>query len=397
LIITCVGLSIYNLLIHPLSRFPGPRLWSLSRLPYTTALWNGRLHIRIKEIHDQYGPVVRIAPDELSFIEPQAWPEIYTGGNGNKGFPKHKAYSNAQGFESLFDATDENHTRLRKLLVNNFFSTSSVNKMEHVIHSYTDLLIQRLKRKVEESSTADLAFRRDGCAVNMQEWYNFATFDIAGKLTLNEDFGCLEGLSYHPWISMVLTHFKLSCLVMCLRIYSPLDTLLIHLAPASLLRLKDDFLRLVTEKIDRRLSKENPIEHNDFVSAAMKNPKSGGMSRQELEANCILMILAGSETMATSLLSATNFLCKNPDVLWNLTTEIRGFNTEEELKFSQLSSLPYLNAVIRETHRLCPPLSNGPSRVVGPHDTTICGQIVPAGVRILSSTLSSHSTLFSHI
>ncbi|KAF4624905.1 hypothetical protein G7Y89_g13264 [Cudoniella acicularis] len=271
LLLTLIAHGVYNLCLHPLSNFPGPRRWAISRLPYTRALWQGRLHIKIKEIHDRYGPVVRIAPDELSFI---------------------------QG----------------------------------------------------------------------KEWYNFATFDIAGRLTLSEDFGCLQEMAYHPWILMVLTHFKASALVMCLRIYSPLDTVLIYFAPGRLLELKERFLSLVRQKIHKRLAQDPSTEKNDFVSAAMMNPKSGGMDKKELEANCILMILAGSETMATALLSATNFLCKNSQVLRKLTDEIRQLGTEEEIRLSKLNHLPYLTAVIRETHRLCPPLSNGPSRVVGPHD-----------------------------
>ena len=142
ILVTCLIVSIYNLYIHPLSSYPGPRLWAITRLPYVRALFCGRLHIEIKEIHDKYGPVVPIAPDELSFIEASAWHGIYTGGMANQGFPKYKAYSDVQGFESLFDASDENHARLRKLLGKRFFAAASAKKQEEVIQSYTDLLIR---------------------------------------------------------------------------------------------------------------------------------------------------------------------------------------------------------------------------------------------------------------
>ncbi|CCD42804.1 hypothetical protein BofuT4_P071000.1 [Botrytis cinerea T4] len=130
---TCLVVSTYNLYFHPISSYPGPRLWAISRFPYAVSLYRGRLHIDIKEIHNRYGPVVRIAPDELSFIEASAWSGIYTGGVANQGFIKHKAYSDAQGFESLFDASDENHARLRKLLGKRFFAAASANKQEEVI------------------------------------------------------------------------------------------------------------------------------------------------------------------------------------------------------------------------------------------------------------------------
>lgn len=34
--------------------------------------------MKIKDLHDIYGLVVRIAPNELSFISPKAWNDIYS-------------------------------------------------------------------------------------------------------------------------------------------------------------------------------------------------------------------------------------------------------------------------------------------------------------------------------
>ena len=32
---------------------------------------------RVKDLHVKYGPVIRVGPDELSFIDPSAWKDIY--------------------------------------------------------------------------------------------------------------------------------------------------------------------------------------------------------------------------------------------------------------------------------------------------------------------------------
>ena len=69
--------ALLNLTKHPLSCFPGPHLWACSRVPYVLSLQNGTLPIKIKALHDIYGPVVRVAPNELSFITPEAWKDIY--------------------------------------------------------------------------------------------------------------------------------------------------------------------------------------------------------------------------------------------------------------------------------------------------------------------------------
>lgn len=40
-------------------------------------LCRGELPQKIAELHDRYGPVVRLAPTELSFINEGAWAPIY--------------------------------------------------------------------------------------------------------------------------------------------------------------------------------------------------------------------------------------------------------------------------------------------------------------------------------
>ena len=71
------GIVIYNLFFHPLRHFPGP--WPAA----ATVFYYGYYTIRGKKqqyattLHEKYGEVVRIAPNELSFIGDQAWKDIY--------------------------------------------------------------------------------------------------------------------------------------------------------------------------------------------------------------------------------------------------------------------------------------------------------------------------------
>lgn len=65
--------AIYNICLHPLREFPGPCTWTSSRLGQGYCRLTGKLAVRIHELHQQYGPIVRIAPNELSFISAEAW------------------------------------------------------------------------------------------------------------------------------------------------------------------------------------------------------------------------------------------------------------------------------------------------------------------------------------
>ncbi|KAL8794970.1 MAG: hypothetical protein Q9195_002552 [Heterodermia aff. obscurata] len=84
--------AVINLYFHPLSKFPGPKLWAASRLPFIYALLTGQLTRREREFHEQYGDVIRLAPDEVAFANEQAWNEIYTSRRGHKRAVRDKAY-----------------------------------------------------------------------------------------------------------------------------------------------------------------------------------------------------------------------------------------------------------------------------------------------------------------
>ena len=69
---------LYNISpLHPLSKYPGPRLWRATRLCASYHHAAGDLYQQIAAIHEKYGPTVRIAPDELSFTAPAAWSQRY--------------------------------------------------------------------------------------------------------------------------------------------------------------------------------------------------------------------------------------------------------------------------------------------------------------------------------
>lgn len=44
---------------------------------------------KTQQLHERYGPIVRLAPNELSFIDAQAWQDIYTHHQGRPNFPKN--------------------------------------------------------------------------------------------------------------------------------------------------------------------------------------------------------------------------------------------------------------------------------------------------------------------
>lgn len=73
-LLICVLLrAVYNVLLHPLRKYPGPWWQAVSRLPYTIFVFQGEATTKTKELHDKFGPIVRITPNTLSYSCSQAW------------------------------------------------------------------------------------------------------------------------------------------------------------------------------------------------------------------------------------------------------------------------------------------------------------------------------------
>ncbi len=105
---------VYNLFFHPLAKYKGPLLWSAFQFPFVRSMLAGDLPHDVNSFHEQYGNIVRIAPDELSFTDPAAWKDIYT-----KDFLRpwtHRDKPPGKDAENLISASEKDQHRFRKVL-----------------------------------------------------------------------------------------------------------------------------------------------------------------------------------------------------------------------------------------------------------------------------------------
>ncbi|KAL5315614.1 hypothetical protein ACEPPN_016483 [Leptodophora sp. 'Broadleaf-Isolate-01'] len=80
------ALVIWRLYFSPISHFPGPRLAALTYWYefYYDLIQRGRFLYKIQELHDQYGPIIRINPHELHVSDPDFYHTIYAGGSSKR-------------------------------------------------------------------------------------------------------------------------------------------------------------------------------------------------------------------------------------------------------------------------------------------------------------------------
>ncbi|KAK3317945.1 cytochrome P450 [Apodospora peruviana] len=373
--------AIYNVYFHPLSKIPGPRTWAASRLPFIRSLLKGTIVHDIQKLHRQYGPILRIAPNEVTFAQPEAWEDILRPQLQGSQFPKDPIWwSRPPGSAtSLLSAmAPDEHARIRKALAPGF-TPRALKSQEPFIQRYVGLLADRLGETVLAAGPSSYA------EIDIGPWFNFATFDIFGDLGFGESFDCLQNSRFHPWIALLFNSVKAGAFISATRFYPAVEYILRKCIPPSLKKMKQDHHQQIADKVRRRLNYE--MERPDIMSHVIKdNTSQGGLSIDEINITFVILTTAGSETTATALSGTMNYLVQHPDKLRRLTAEVRkAFKSasETDMTLDALQrNLPYLNAVLSEGLRLCPPVPWILPRVVPPGGGTVCGVWLPEGTPV---------------
>ncbi|KAF2101851.1 putative benzoate 4-monooxygenase cytochrome P450 [Rhizodiscina lignyota] len=388
--------AVYNVFRSPLAAYPGPLLWAMSPIPHELSKLRGRNHTDTLALHNRYGPVVRIAPNELSFNTAQAFKDVFN----TNAFSKDPAlYSpTPNGTRHLNSARDDDdHKRMRRTIAP-AFTDEAVRAHEGVVASLSDTFINELKKRALSGRTLN---------VDMKMWFNAATFDIGAQLIFGESFCSMQNGRLHPWIKLIFDY---------IRAQSSLETLARIIGPDWIQYLRSKLSKIqrqkmrwhfdhVSAKVETRLAQGTELK--DWMTPALKTgilkdapgvKVSSGMTRDELDANAHFMIIAASETTATTLSGILYFLCTSPDVLKRLTAEIRdSFLNDSDITFASTRDMKFLNACISEGLRLYPPVPMGVPRLAPLGGARVDGYFVPEGtvVRVCLYACARHASNFA--
>lgn len=165
----------------------------------------GDLTFKLLPLHEKYGPVVRIAPDELSFTHPDAWKDIYGHRVGNNHdvleLPKAGRFYRTRGtLPNIISEEDRVHHGLVRRVLSHGFSDRNLRARESVITGYADTLIKQLRRLSVLTLDDEIPSPGEETSVNMAAWYNFVTVDIISHLAFGEPSGCLGHAERDPWV-----------------------------------------------------------------------------------------------------------------------------------------------------------------------------------------------------
>lgn len=189
-----VLLALYRIYLHPLAKYPGPRLAGATQWYefYFDVIKRGRFAWEIKRMHEVYGPVVRVTPHELHVSEPAFYDELYAG-TSRKRDKYAWAYNHPLLQGSSWTTIDHSLHRNRRAAVAPYFMLSSIRQFDPVIRAKLELLSQKFER-----------FRQSGEIVSLDEAFTATMTDIVTQYGFGIDRGFLESDGFAPeWHSLL--------------------------------------------------------------------------------------------------------------------------------------------------------------------------------------------------
>ncbi|OLN89794.1 Isotrichodermin C-15 hydroxylase 20, partial [Colletotrichum chlorophyti] len=401
---TFASLSIYYLWFGPLSHVPGPLLAKISPVSeqyevlwLARATWRRRFNFDVRKLHDYYGPVVQLSPNEVSFASVAAQKTIH-GQFGSHKRPTTKAQTleSLMGeivwpAKNLLTTSDPDEHRQLRTSLQPAFTQKAMLAQEKIHQHHTDLLLSNIKRES----------LKNGGSVNLTEHVSRTIWDVVGDLSFGyplsktqfasfasntdavatDNFEILKRMfcSLGPMIEVIQWGFSLPFIGLALQQAICLIPRIFRL-PINIVdspKCKDDHDYFCRDICDIKTGRV------DFYTAIRDCAEKGiSMSDAEIHSNATLLVMVGYDTTATSLSAIIHNLLRHPSYLSALRDELHAnYTSTSEMTATSLARLPLLNGCIQETLRLLPP-ANGKGTNRMSLGTEIDGIYIPKGVNV---------------
>ncbi|KAF8594780.1 cytochrome P450 monooxygenase pc-bph [Ceratobasidium sp. AG-I] len=416
----------------------GPKLAALSNawLAYVAA--RGDRSESVHRLHQKYGKFVRIAPNHVSIADHKALEVVYAHGSGTLKSDFYDAFVSIR--PSLFTTRDRAaHARKRKV-VSSVFSQQNVLQFEPVIRRHIRAFIAQWDLRCARAAAAG---ERGGRSwFNVPSHFNFLTFDITGDLAFGTSFNMIAAqkdvapmvqlgvagekaeVEYIPAIKVLNDRGNFSA---SLGVLPPWVREWVRCIPwyASGSKAVESLAGMANAAVERRLKdgvteddmdedeEGEKRERTDLLEKLMQGKDEQGepLGREELTAEALTLMIAGTDTTSNSSCAITYHLAANPETQRKLQVELDSVllsvrsappaisesnpaplpPSSVAVKHVDIKSLPYLQACVNEGLRLHTPLGAGLPRIV-PAGTTleVCGEAFVGGTILSVPVYSVH-------
>lgn len=200
-----VSCSIYRILLHPLRQIPGPLRTKVSSLWLLYHQYIGDQSTAVHRLHNIYGPVVRVAPNEIDIAKSDALGPIYADQGG---FDKAEHYKKFDviGHATIFSTLSAATRSSRLKAVGPIFSAQSIKEATVTISGYANNMACRMGVEA-----------KTGRRVDILKLLRAFGFDAVSAYVFQRPYGGLEEssalLSAYPFIDFITvrgSHFWVS-------------------------------------------------------------------------------------------------------------------------------------------------------------------------------------------
>ncbi|KAK0202481.1 cytochrome P450 monooxygenase [Desarmillaria ectypa] len=406
---------------HRLRLYPGPLVAKFSDVWLANVTYKGHRSEVIHDLHKKYGPFVRIAPNHVSVAVSDAHSTVYGHGNGALKSPFYDAFITTS--LGIFTARErQTHTRKRKI-ISHTFSQKSVLEFEPHVRRYVGQLLGQWEKLYDKALKGMSGEEGEGWTgrdgrlwLDCFPWANYLTFDIIGDLAFGAPFGMIMAAKDSALVAQdphaVLKSYGQAGAKYALKEINVINTLggpsetflstmgtvpawsraLLKRTPLFWKAAKDfdAIVGMAITAVSKRL--QVPTDRNDFLSKlqAGKDEYGNPMGKEELTAEAVTLLIAGSDTTSTSTCAIIYCLARAPSVQEKLQKELDEHLDSDVATADRVKNLPYLQAVIDEGLRLHPAVALGLPRVAPESGITITGNHFPAGTIVSVPIYTSH-------
>ncbi|KAH7329712.1 cytochrome P450, partial [Stachybotrys elegans] len=367
------GVAIYSLVrctyllwFHPLAKYPGPKFAAVSNLWYGYAWLSGRYPWAMQRVLQEYGDVVRVAPNELVFITPKAYTDIYNSNIGGRpAFTKTDMLELGDKYEGLASERNIDKHRAARKQISPAFSVRAIREYEPAIHARVNELVHKLE-----------TFDKSREVIDISPWFERVACDIGGSLAIGHDFQNVRNGKNHPILESVVGIGPWVTMKTVMKRFPLLYPLVYVMLPPKMVLSYLKAHKISLELIRQRIKNRHERKPLDYIHQLVKDDAA-------LPPEGLVVSQAGhfiyDHFESSSVLSAgMYFLATNPGVMANLQAEVRStFASLSDMTDEVLHRLPWLNAVIEEILRIHTNVPYGLPRVSPGYD--IDGHYVPKG------------------
>jgi benzoate 4-monooxygenase len=245
------------------------------------------------------------------------------------------------------------------------------------MHQNLDLFVSQWDKL---SKNAHGGFARIDCL----HWFNYLAFDIIGDLAFGQPFGMLAKgkditeiqmspgapITYAPAVEVLNRRGEVSGTLGCLPALKPYAKYLPDPFFSQGLAAVQNLAGIAVARVSQRLDGKQEVERVDLLARLMegKDEKGEKLGREELTAEALTQLIAGSDTTSNTSCAILYWVTKTPGVLQKLQKELDdaipvGVDVPS---YNMVKDLKYMNNVIQETLRIHSTSSLGLPRVVPP-------------------------------